>query len=101
MTVVEAAQAGVPTVSFDSSPGTRALITPDTGWLVPYDNDTSYVSALRGALAHPDELKRRGEAARQHVSQFDVSTVVNRWGEMVEACYSRRDGYPTLHPCAR
>ena len=101
MTVVEAAQAGVPTVSFDSSPGTRALITPGTGWLVPYDDDTTYVSALREALAHPEELKRRGEAARQHVSQFDVSTVVDRWGEMVEACYSRRDDYPTLHPCAR
>lgn len=86
MAVVEAAQAGVPTVSFDSSPGVRALVTPATGWLVPNADEAAYVSALREAITSPRQVSVRGEAARELANRFDASAVVDRWCDVVQTC---------------
>lgn len=58
--------------------GTDDLIEPgQTGWLVPPQDPSAMAAALRWASAHPDQLRRFGEAGRTRVErEFSPGGVV-------------------------
>jgi len=73
----EAMASGVPCVTTDV--GDARLIVGDTGWVAPPRDSEALAQALRQAFeTPPDELRRRGEAARFRIQQdFAIAKVVD------------------------
>lgn len=91
MSFVEAAQQGVASLSFDSSPGVRAMIAELGGYLVQStDDEGAYAEALRSALAAPEELSRRGMIARRSISRYESGNVLAAWADFVSELHERR-----------
>ena len=68
-TPLEAMATGLPVIATLSG-GFPSMVNTDpavpTGWLVPPDDVEALAAALVDAVDHPDELRRRGEAALAH-----------------------------------
>jgi len=90
MSILEAAVMGVPTIAFDCSPGVRALVGDDSGFLVPPGDEAAYTEVLAAALRSPAELARRGAAARVRAESYSPDNVLRAWGHALAACYSVR-----------
>jgi glycosyltransferase involved in cell wall biosynthesis len=90
MSVLEASAMGIPTVSFDCSPGVRALVSDRTGALVAPGDMDAYVTALRTLMTSAEEREGRGEVARASIGAFGEAAVVSRWFTLISECYQRR-----------
>lgn len=90
MSILEAAAMGVPTIAFDCSPGVRSLIGDDRGFLVTPFDEAEYTQVLASALRDPDELARRGQAARVSVESYLPERVLALWGRALGECYRIR-----------
>lgn len=90
VSAVEAAVSGVPTLAFVCSPGIAEVVTPLTGWPVTRDDPASYTATLREALLRPDELRRRGAAARDAAAVYHPDRVVSLWADLVRSLLVRR-----------
>ena len=90
MSILEAAACGVPTLTFDCSPGVRELVTSDTGYLVPAGDEEAYGEVLRCALEDRSELSRRGREAQLHVRTYSSERIVEEWGRVISRCYEAR-----------
>jgi glycosyltransferase involved in cell wall biosynthesis len=90
MSILEAAVMGVPTIAFDCSPGVRALIGDDSGFLVPPGDEAAYTEVLAAALRSPDELARRGAAAKLRAEFYFPEHVLRAWGQALREGYSAR-----------
>jgi len=90
MSILEAAAMGVPTVAFDCSPGVRSLIGQDRGFLVPPGDESQYAQVLTEALRDPQDLARRGAAARALATSFSPQPVLEWWGKLLTAAYESR-----------
>ncbi len=75
--LLEAASAGVPVVACAVGGIPDAIVDGETGVLVPRDDASATLRALRALLASPEERRRLGAAARRRVERrFDVGTLV-------------------------
>lgn len=91
MSVLEAAQRGVPTVAFACSAGVVSLVTDLHGTLVrPSGDEDAYVDALRRVLSDEAGLRRCGALARAATSRYAPGVVVGRWAEVVTDVLERR-----------
>lgn len=79
MTILEAAQAGIPTVAYACSSGVEAQLADDAGWLVPDQDASAFISALRHAMSSVAERERRGDRARQRAQTYNPREIVDRW----------------------
>ena len=66
LVLVEAMACGLPVLAADAH-GPAEIVKPDTGWLVPPDDETALVDALLAAANDPGERLRRGSRAAGHV----------------------------------
>jgi glycosyltransferase involved in cell wall biosynthesis len=88
MSVLEAAQSGVPSIAFGCSPGLEQLLSTVHGQVVRPPNDTeAYAAALRTALADEDGLRRRGSLARAASAAYSPAAVARLWSAVVRSAY--------------
>jgi len=91
MSVLEAAQHGVPSMVFDCSPGVRELLGALDGYLVtPANDEVAFETALKLALEDSAQLKERGDFARSAVRRFEPEAVLRKWAEMIERIHRSR-----------
>jgi glycosyltransferase involved in cell wall biosynthesis len=84
--ILEAMAHAVPVVATDVSGISEAVLPGKTGWLVPPDDSQALAQAVKEALAHPAEARRRAVAARELVGQrFDSVTNYGR----LKACFEK------------
>ncbi|MBI5709098.1 MAG: glycosyltransferase [Candidatus Eisenbacteria bacterium] len=96
--VLSSREEGIPNALLEAMAAARPVVatavggTPevvrdgDTGWLVPPGSPAALADALEQALAHPDEARRRGAAARHAVeAAMGIEAMVRRH----EAFYER------------
>jgi len=67
LVILEAAACGVASIGGRAGGIIDAIVEGETGWLVDPTHDEAIVAAMFEALQNPDELKRRGENARDRV----------------------------------
>lgn len=80
LTIAEAAQAAVPTVSFDCAPGIRELIEDGVdGIVVPQNHLAALVEGLRRLMQDEALRERMGERALEHAARFQLDHVLDRW----------------------
>ncbi len=82
--VLEAMAAACPIVATEVD-GTRELIEPEEhGWLVPPENPVALASAIREALADPDESRRRAMSAQRRVAEhFTTEKMIQSWEDIL------------------
>ncbi|HEY4020277.1 MAG TPA: glycosyltransferase [Pseudonocardiaceae bacterium] len=112
LTVAEAMIRGIPVISTDYS-ATREFVDERVGWPIPYtlvevgegwapyqpeakwaepDLDAA-AAAMRAVADHPDEARRRGAAAREHLLRTRSVDAAARWvREQVDAAYQSWQG---------
>jgi glycosyltransferase involved in cell wall biosynthesis len=66
LVLVEAMACGLPVIAANAH-GPSEIVKPDTGWLVPPDDQTALADALVAAANDPGERRRRGSRASAHV----------------------------------
>jgi glycosyltransferase involved in cell wall biosynthesis len=77
--LLEAMAAGRPCVATAVGGTPEVLTEGDTGWLVAAGSPAALAGALEAALAHPEEARRRGEAARCLVREtMSIEAMVRR-----------------------
>jgi glycosyltransferase involved in cell wall biosynthesis len=69
-TTIEAAAAGVPTISFDDGGAGDTIADGVSGTIVPAGDETAFAGALRTYIDDAALRMRRGHAARAHVAPF-------------------------------
>jgi glycosyltransferase involved in cell wall biosynthesis len=76
--LLEALAHGVPAIGSDISGNRQILSREDLGLLFPSENEAALSMAIARLLAAPDEAKRLGSLAREHVAQnFSVEAMVS------------------------
>jgi glycosyltransferase involved in cell wall biosynthesis len=84
MSVLEAAQCGVPSIAFGCTPGLVELLTAVHGRMVlPPDDEAAYVDALRECLGDEPALAERGVRAAQGVTAYSREAALDRWASLV------------------
>jgi glycosyltransferase involved in cell wall biosynthesis len=83
--LLEAMAAGRPAVATAVGGTPEVMEDGRTGWLVPARSPAALAAALGDALRHPDEARRRGEAAhRATVETMSIDVMVRRHEEFYE-----------------
>lgn len=84
MTVLEAAQCGVPSIAFGSAPGLVELMATVHGRIVlPSGDEHAFATALRELLSDEPALAARGVRARAGAAAYSREAVFDRWGEIL------------------
>jgi glycosyltransferase involved in cell wall biosynthesis len=93
LSVIEAAASSVPTVAYDIYGVSDAVVTGETGILVPLGNIKGLTSALLFLINNPEERKEMGQKARLRVlEKFPTDLVVNG----LENFYLQNIGYASI-----
>jgi glycosyltransferase involved in cell wall biosynthesis len=80
MVLAESMACGVPAVTYDCSPGVRAIVTDgETGRIVSHNHVSGLASALRELMSDDPRREAMGRAARASAARFSVDTVMDRW----------------------
>jgi glycosyltransferase involved in cell wall biosynthesis len=77
--LVEGMACGLPCIAVDAHGPATIVDDGETGWLVPPDDEDAMVEALVEVVNHPDERRRRGEAA------YRVARERYSWPSLVES----------------
>lgn len=81
--IVEAGLSGVPTVSFDASPGIGSLIDSGrTGFIVPRNNVSALAERISDLASDPAVLDRMSAEVRVDMEQFAPDRILDQWGEL-------------------
>jgi glycosyltransferase involved in cell wall biosynthesis len=91
LVTLEAAAAGLPLVVSHLNGVEEMLVDGENGWYVERD-PADIAAKIRYCAAHPEEVRRAGQAAVESVRRFDVSAFVARWREYY-AAYEQRFGH--------
>ena len=67
--IVEGMACGLPAIAADAYGPAEIVADGQTGWLVPADDEQALAAALEEAVNHPQERRRRGEAAREAAAE--------------------------------
>jgi glycosyltransferase involved in cell wall biosynthesis len=88
--LLEALACGVPTVATDVG-GTREVVVPDTGVLVPPSDPRALADAVVGLLQDPRRREAMSAAARKrHATHFAVERMVEETAAVYDRILSRR-----------
>jgi GalNAc-alpha-(1->4)-GalNAc-alpha-(1->3)-diNAcBac-PP-undecaprenol alpha-1,4-N-acetyl-D-galactosaminyltransferase len=78
--LLEAMSCGLPVVVSDGAPGPLELVEDGvTGLVVPVNDAAALAAALRRLAADESLRKRLGEAARERISEYDLSHALAEW----------------------
>jgi glycosyltransferase involved in cell wall biosynthesis len=87
--LLEALACGVPTVATDVG-GTKEVVVPETGVLVPPNDAGALADAVVGLLEDPGRRKLMSQAARErHATQFTLERMVAETAAVYERVLSR------------
>lgn len=82
--LIEAMACGTPVVA-SAHPGPRSIVTPETGFLIPEDDEEEFKSTISYLSRNEEELAKMGSAARERVvSRFDLREVAQKWKTLLE-----------------
>ena len=83
MVLAEAMSAGVPSVTYDSSPGVREIVTDNVdGFVVPLNAVDALAERLRELMTN-DELRRvMASSGQQSARRYHPDTVVDVWEDL-------------------
>lgn len=85
LSIVEAARAGLPTVSVDCAPGIRELIDDGiTGIVTPPRSVEGLAAGLRALMDDDHARRTMGAAAQQKARQWSPAAIGDRWEEEFE-----------------
>jgi len=78
--IVEAAMAGVPTISYNCAPGITELIDDErTGLVVPHNSITALTAAINRLIENEDELSRMSQMGITNANQFSREKIMDKW----------------------
>ncbi|WP_406831862.1 glycosyltransferase [Pedococcus sp. KACC 23699] len=84
MTLAESMACGVPAVTYDCSPGVRAIVTDgETGVVVPQNHVSGLAQALSGLMADDEQWGRMSRAAAESAVRFSPDRVMDRWEDLI------------------
>ena len=87
--VLEAMAAGVPVIGADTRGIADAVA--DTGWIVPKYDSAALAAAIDEAAAHPDEVARRGRAARLRAeAEFALPRIITAHEDLYREALASR-----------
>lgn len=85
LVLIEAMNAGLPTLAFDSAEGARELIFNDSnGYLIANRSMDLMANQIITLLDHPEILQRLGKNAKEFSRNFLPSSVKVMWKEVLE-----------------
>ncbi|MDG1572735.1 glycosyltransferase family 4 protein [Robiginitalea sp. M366] len=82
LVLLEAQACGLPVVSYDCPHGPRNILTPESGILIPMDQQAEFADKALELIRAADILKAMGKAARDNVKKFKVAEVMPLWTAM-------------------
>lgn len=83
--LIEAMQAGIPSVAADCSPGGARMLS-DSGkycLLAQNDNADSLAQCIDYALSHEAEMTRMAKVAQESMTRFDKDAIADEWRGVV------------------
>ena len=84
MVLAEALACGVPAVSYDCSPGVRAIVTDGvTGHVVSQNHVAGLARSLRAVMQDQAGWATMSTAARESAARFSVDAVMDRWEDLI------------------
>ena len=84
LVLIEAMQCGLPCISFDCPYGPREIIkNGENGFLIPYDDDSSFIEKLTYLMEHPEEREQMGKAAQKTAAKYDKIQIMNQWKKLL------------------
>lgn len=90
MTIIEAGRAGVPSISYDCTPGVRSLLQDGGGILVSPMTEERFLEQLEEAMDHPMELRAMGEKALATAGRFSPDALYQTWSGILAAQVAQR-----------
>lgn len=85
LTITEAAAYGIPSVIFEGS-GLEDIITSGIdGYIVPQKDTDAMAEKAINLLSDKDLLKSMSDSSRLIIKRYELSKVINRWQELIEA----------------
>lgn len=91
LTILEAAQCGVPSLAFACSAGLTELLENVHGIAVPPSGgERAFAAALREALSSPHALAERGRRARVGAAAYAPEAVLGTWAGIARSLLSER-----------
>lgn len=89
--LLEAMSCGLPVVVSDGAPGPLELVEDGvTGLVVPVNDAAALAAALRRLAADEPLRKRLGEAARERVSEYELTRALAAWEAVVGLAQSEQ-----------
>lgn len=85
LVLLEAMQAGLPCIAFNCPYGPADIITPDTGVLVDYDDDSAYMEAVVRLMDNEALRRSMGERAKARVLRFDKEMILDEWENLFQS----------------
>ena len=82
MVLIEAKNAGLPAISYDSPNGPRHIISND-GILVEHNNIEQFASELSNLILDEEKRKELAENAFQNRERFSAKEVIKKWNELL------------------
>jgi glycosyltransferase involved in cell wall biosynthesis len=84
LVLIEAMQCGLPCIAFDCPYGPREIIkNGENGFLIPYDDDSSFIEKLTYLMEHPEEREQMGKAAQKTAAKYDKIQIMNQWKKLL------------------
>ncbi len=96
LVLVEAMACGLPVIAANTH-GPAEIVTAESGWLVPADDQNALAEALLAAASDPRERTRRGSQAYQHSHSYGWSLITARTIDIYDELIRRRQGQRTAH----
>ncbi len=95
----EAMAIGLPVVSTNCDHGPGELLANERGWLASVGDADSIAEAVSEVLTNPQQAQYRASNAQRWVQEnLDLSSIGNRWKELIEDCcqFPPRQCVPSL-----
>lgn len=88
---IEAMACGKPVICFEGTSLPEVTFAPEVGVAVPQGDAAALAAAMKAWIDAPDELRRRGERARQVAeANYDVGLHLRRLVEVYRSAFERR-----------
>ncbi len=92
LVLVEAATCGLPVVVFDCPYGPRNVMNDKNGFLIPYEDDDAYVTAVQQLMDDIALRKKIGKESQKDIVRFSQENVMKRWIHLF-SCIICEDAY--------
>ena len=89
---MEAATCGLPVVVFDCPYGPRNVMNDKNGFLIPYEDDDAYVTAVQQLMDDIALRKKIGKESQKDIVRFSQENVMKRWIHLF-SCIICEDAY--------